>query len=101
MAPRRFAEENRARGVSARSVVAELPNTPGVYRFRYASERVLYRGARLISDVASARTGPQPEGRLAEMVRRIARIEAVIWPRTWPRPRPPGRGPTVYEKLKS
>ena len=78
MSPRRFAEETEHAAVSARSVVAELPNTPGVYRFRDASERVLYigRAINLRRRVGSYWT--QPDGRLAEMVRRIARIEAVI-----------------------
>ncbi len=77
MLPRRFDETEHA-AVSARSVVAELPNTPGVYRFRDARERVLYigRAINLRRRVGSYWT--QPDGRLAAMVRRIARIEAVI-----------------------
>jgi excinuclease ABC subunit C len=78
MSPRRFAEETEHAAVSARSVVAHLPNAPGVYRFRDASERVLYigRAINLRRRVGSYWT--QPDGRLAEMVRRIGRIEAVI-----------------------
>jgi len=78
MSPRRFAEETEHAAVSARSVVAHLPNTPGVYRFRDASERVLYigRAINLRRRVGSYWT--HPAGRLAEMVRRIARIEVVI-----------------------
>src|SRR3982074_606745 len=78
MSPRRFAEEIEHAAGSARSVVAHLPNTPGVYRFRDASEHVLYigRATNLRRRVGSYWTGP--EGRLAEMVRRIGRIEAVI-----------------------
>src|SRR3982074_414582 len=61
-----------------RTVVAQLPNTPGVYRFRDASERVLYigRATNLRRRVGSYWT--QPKGRLAEIVRRIGRIEAAI-----------------------
>src|SRR5258708_36621473 len=78
MSPRRFAEETEHAAVSARSVVAHLPNTPGVYRFRDASKRVLYigRATNLRRRVGSYWT--QPEGRRAEMVRRIGRIEAGI-----------------------
>jgi excinuclease ABC subunit C len=78
MSPRRFAEETAHAALSARSAVAELPNTPGVYRFRDASERVLYigRAINLRRRVSSYWT--RPESRLSEMVRRIGRVEAVI-----------------------
>ena len=78
MSPAGMADETAHAVVSARSVVAELPHTPGVYRFRDASERVLYigRAINLRRRVGSYWT--QPDGRLAKMVRRIARIEAVI-----------------------
>src|ERR1700736_5860998 len=78
MSPRRIGHETAQAPASARSLAARLPNTPGVYRFRDASERVLYigRAINLRRRVGSYWT--QPDGRLAEMVRRIARIEAVI-----------------------
>jgi excinuclease ABC subunit C len=77
MSPRRIGEETAHAPASARSVVAQLPNTPGVYRFRDASERVLYigRATNLRRRVGSYWT--HPAGQLADMARRIARIEAV------------------------
>ena len=74
MSPRRF-EKTESAAASARCVAAELPNTPGVYRFRDASKRVVYigRASNLRRRVGSYWT--QPDGRLAEMVRRIVSIE--------------------------
>jgi len=64
--------------VSARSVVAELPNAPGVCRFRDARELVLCIGRAINLRCRVGSYWTQPAGRLAEMVTRIARIEAVI-----------------------
>ncbi len=77
MSPHRF-EKTEYAAVSARSGVTQLPNAPGVYRFRDASKRVLYigRAIHLRRRVGSYWT--QPDGRLAEMVRRIVSIEALI-----------------------
>ncbi len=65
---------------SARASVAQLPNAPGVYRFRDAHQRVLYigRAASLRRRVGSYWTGLGDDRRLSQMVRRIARIEAVL-----------------------
>ena len=78
MSPARIADETEHGVVAARSIVTELPRTPGVYRFRDASERVLYigRAINLRRRVGSYWT--HPAGRLADMVKRIERIEAVI-----------------------
>jgi len=65
---------------SARASVAQLPHAPGVYRFRDAHQRVLYigRAASLRRRVGSYWTGLGDDRRLSQMVRRIARIEAVL-----------------------
>ncbi|MDQ6674623.1 MAG: hypothetical protein M3069_28465 [Chloroflexota bacterium] len=77
MSPERIGAETAHAPASAKSAVARLPNTPGVYRFRDPSERVLYigRAVNLRRRVGSYWT--HPAGKLAEMVRRIVRIEAV------------------------
>jgi excinuclease ABC subunit C len=61
------------------TVIARLPSTPGVYRFRDARDRVLYigRATALRSRVASYWSGLHNRGHLGPMVARIARIEAV------------------------
>jgi len=48
--------QGTAAHVPPRDRVTQLPNAPGVYRFRDAYDHVLYIG-RSISDAASARTG--------------------------------------------
>jgi excinuclease ABC subunit C len=61
------------------TVIARLPRTPGVYRFRDARDRVLYigRATALRSRVASYWPDLRDRGHLGPMVARIARIEAV------------------------
>src|SRR5712691_1864042 len=63
-----------------RAAVALLPAGPGVYRFRDADNRVLYigRAANLRRRVGSYWSGVGDDRRLARMVERIARIEAVV-----------------------
>src|SRR5947199_9353184 len=87
MPPGRIADETAHPAVSARSVVAQLPHMPGVYRFRDASKRVLYigRAINLRRRVGSYWT--QPHGRLAEMVRRIVSVEAERSARASTKPR--------------
>jgi excinuclease ABC subunit C len=65
---------------SARAAVADLPHAPGVYRFRDAQQRVLYigRAASLRRRVGSYWTSVGDDRRLANMVKRVARIEAVV-----------------------
>jgi excinuclease ABC subunit C len=65
---------------SARAAVTELPYAPGVYRFRDAQQRVLYigRATSLRRRVGSYWTSMADDRRLATMVRRVARIEAVV-----------------------
>ncbi len=60
-------------------IVARLPHTPGVYRFRDARNRVLYigRAARLRRRVASYWGDLRDRRHLAPMVARTARVEAV------------------------
>jgi excinuclease ABC subunit C len=62
-----------------RTVVARLPNVPGVYRFLDGHGRVLYvgRAVRLRSRVGSYWTNLGDRQRLRHMVQRIARIEAL------------------------
>jgi excinuclease ABC subunit C len=62
-----------------RGVVANLPSTPGVYRFRDAHGRVLYvgRAVQLRRRVGSYWNGLGDRAHLAPMVRRIARVEAL------------------------
>ena len=62
-----------------RDQVARLPPGPGVYRFRDASERVLYlgRAVSLRRRVASYWGDLGDRGHLTAMVARIARVEAV------------------------
>ena len=59
--------------------VARLPNSPGVYRFRDAGDRVLYvgRASALRSRVGSYWSDLRGRGHLAAMVARVARVEAV------------------------
>ena len=61
------------------AVIARLPGSPGVYRFRDARDRVLYvgRATALHSRVASYWSDLGDRGHLRPMVARIARIEAV------------------------
>jgi excinuclease ABC subunit C len=63
-----------------RDHVACLPNSPGVYRFRDADDRVLYigRATWLRGRVGSYWSDLRERDHLAPMVARIARIEAVI-----------------------
>ncbi len=60
--------------------VARLPRSPGVYRFRDASGRVLYIGRATVlrSRVGSYWSDLRDRGHLAPMVARVARVEAVI-----------------------
>jgi len=64
---------------SARTSVARLPATPGVYRFRDARGRVLYigRASQLRRRVASYWSDLRDRRHLAPMVARIGRVEAV------------------------
>lgn len=64
---------------AARATARRLPVEPGVYRFRDAAGRVLYigRAGSLRRRVQSYWTHLGDRPRLATMVRRIARIEAV------------------------
>jgi excinuclease ABC subunit C len=64
---------------SARSSVARLPTSPGVYRFRDARGRVLYigRASQLRRRVASYWSDLRERRHLAPMVARIGRVEAV------------------------
>ena len=66
-------------GPGAPRAVAALPATPGVYRFRDSSGRVLYigRASALRSRVASYWSDLGGRAHLAPMVARVARIEAV------------------------
>ena len=61
-------------------LAAPLPLAPGVYRFRDAAGRVLYlgRAVSLRRRVASYWGGLGDRRHLAPMVRRIARVEAVV-----------------------
>jgi excinuclease ABC subunit C len=63
----------------ARTIVARLPNAPGVYRFVDRQGRVLYvgRAVRLRSRVGSYWGGLAGRKRLRRMVERIARIDAL------------------------
>jgi excinuclease ABC subunit C len=63
----------------ARAQVGRLPQSPGVYRFRDSSGRVLYvgRAVRLRRRVRSYWGDLRERGHLAGMVARIARVEAV------------------------
>ncbi len=65
--------------LTARATARRLPLEPGVYRFRDAAGRVLYigRAGNLRRRVQSYWTHLGDRPRLAVMVRRIARIEAV------------------------
>jgi excinuclease ABC subunit C len=65
--------------LTARATARRLPQEPGVYRFRDAAGRVLYigRAGNLRRRVQSYWTHLGDRPRLAVMVRRIARIEAV------------------------
>jgi excinuclease ABC subunit C len=64
---------------SARTSVARLPTSPGVYRFRDARGRVLYigRASQLRRRVASYWSDLRERRHLAPMVARIGRVEAV------------------------
>jgi excinuclease ABC subunit C len=64
---------------SARTSVARLPASPGVYRFRDARGRVLYigRASQLRRRVASYWSDLRDRRHLAPMVARIGRVEAV------------------------
>lgn len=64
---------------SSPAVIARLPGTPGVYRFRDAHDRALYigRATALRSRVASYWSDLADRGHLVPMVARITRIEAV------------------------
>lgn len=64
---------------SARTTVARLPTSPGVYRFRDARGRVLYigRASQLRRRVASYWSDLRDRRHLAPMVARIGRVEAV------------------------
>jgi excinuclease ABC subunit C len=66
-------------GNSARGQAALLPSAPGVYRFRDATGRVLYlgRATHLRSRVASYWGDLRDRARLAPMMSRVARVEAV------------------------
>lgn len=66
-------------GTAARAAVAQLPHAPGVYRFRDASNRVLYvgRASDLRRRVDSYWTNLGDRQHLQRMVRQIARVEAV------------------------
>ena len=61
------------------AVIARLPRTPGVYRFRDARDRVLYAGRASVlrSRVGSYWSDLRDRDHLAPMVARVARIEAV------------------------
>ena len=61
------------------AVIARLPLTPGVYRFRDAAGQVLYlgRATALRRRVASYWLDLRDRGHLAPMVARVRRIEAV------------------------
>jgi excinuclease ABC subunit C len=61
------------------AVIARLPPTPGVYRFRDAAGRVLYlgRATTLRRRVASYWSDLRDRRHLAPMVARVARVEAV------------------------
>jgi excinuclease ABC subunit C len=61
------------------AVIARLPLTPGVYRFRDAGGRVLYLGRATVlrRRVASYWSGLRDRRHLAPMVARVARVEAV------------------------
>jgi len=63
-----------------RDRVACLPNSPGVYRFRDADDRVLSigRATWLRGRVGSYWSDLRERGHLAPMVARIAGIEAVV-----------------------
>lgn len=63
-----------------RAAAARLPGQPGVYRFRDGGGRVLYigRATELRSRVRSYWGDLGDRGHLAPMVRRIARVEAVV-----------------------
>ena len=65
---------------SPRATVARLPLGPGVYRFRDAAGRILYvgRAVCLRRRVQSYWGDLGDRGHLAQMVARIARVEAVI-----------------------
>ena len=69
-----------APAAAPRAAVALLPAEPGVYRFRDADNRLLYigRAANLRRRVGSYWSGVGDDRRLARMVDRIARIEAVV-----------------------
>ncbi len=61
------------------AVIARLPLTPGVYRFRDAADQVLYLGRATVlrRRVASYWSDLRDRGHLAPMVARVRRIEAV------------------------
>src|ERR1700733_10047122 len=61
------------------AVIARLPLTPGVYRFRDAADQVLYLGRATVlrRRVASYWLDLRDRGHLAPMVARVRRIEAV------------------------
>jgi excinuclease ABC subunit C len=60
------------------AVIARLPLTPGVYRFRDAAGQVLYLGRATVlrRRVASYWSDLRDRGHLAPMVARVRRIEA-------------------------
>jgi excinuclease ABC subunit C len=76
VSPRSIGQETAVQA-APRALVAQLPNGPGVYRFSDASDHLLYigRAVNLRRRVGSYWT--HPAGHLAEMVNRVARIEAV------------------------
>jgi excinuclease ABC subunit C len=61
------------------AVIAKLPLTPGVYRFRDAAGRVLYVGRATVlrRRVASYWSDLRDRGHLAPMVAQVSRVEAV------------------------
>lgn len=63
-----------------RAAVAGLPGTPGVYRFRDATDRVLYvgRATHLRNRVGSYWGDLRDRPRLRRMVPQVARVEAVV-----------------------
>src|SRR5437016_1822933 len=75
-----MAEATQDTTALARAAVTELPHAPGVYRFRDGQQRVLYigRAVSLRRRVGSYWSNPGDDRRLAAMVKRIARIEAVV-----------------------
>jgi len=69
--------QGTAAHVPPRDRVTQLPNAPGVYRFRDVYDHVLYIGRAVNLRRRVGSYWSHPSGHLAEMVSRVARFEAV------------------------